>query len=97
MDAATVTWVEDAIDALDADLPPLTQFILPGGSPAAAQIHVGRTVCRRAERVVVALKEYETVGEQVIHYLNRLSDFLFTLARWENWKAGLPEDKWTPR
>lgn len=97
MDAETVRWLEEAIDTLTAELPPLTNFILPGGSPAAAQIHVGRTVCRRAERIVVALKEYEPVGEYVVHYLNRLSDFLFTLARWENLQAGIPEDKWSTR
>jgi cob(I)alamin adenosyltransferase len=97
MDAATVAWVEAQIDTLTADLPPLKNFILPGGSPAAAHIHVARTICRRAERVVVELQTQERVGEQVIHYLNRLSDFLFTLARWENLQQGIPEDTWVSR
>jgi cob(I)alamin adenosyltransferase len=97
MDAGTVAWVEGQIDALTLDLPPLKHFILPGGTPAAAHIHVARTVCRRAERVVVELQTQERVGEQVIHYLNRLSDLLFTLARWENLQAGLPEDTWVSR
>jgi cob(I)alamin adenosyltransferase len=95
MDAEKIRWLENAIDEMTAELPPLTNFILPGGSPAAAQLHVARTVCRRAERVAVALQEHEPLGEYVLHYLNRLSDFLFTLARWENMQAGIPEDKWS--
>lgn len=97
MDAATVTWLENTIDEMTAQLPELKYFILPGGTLAAAQLHVGRTVCRRAERIVVALQEHEPVGEQVLNYLNRLSDFLFTLARWENMQAGVPEDTWIGR
>jgi len=97
MDAATVTGLEEAIDEMSADLPELKNFIFPGGSLAAANIHVARTVCRRAERVVVQLSEQESVGDNVINYLNRLSDFLFTLARWENMQAGIPEDKWSTR
>ena len=97
MDATTVSWVEQMIDALTAELPPLTNFILHGGTHASAQIHVARTVCRRAERIVVSLQEQEPLGEQVINYLNRLSDMLFTIARWENMKAGIPEDKWLAR
>jgi cob(I)alamin adenosyltransferase len=58
-------------------------------------IHIARTVCRRTERLVVELAEHEPIGEHVIPYLNRLSDFLFTLARWENLKAGIPESKWS--
>lgn len=95
MDAGTVNWLETCIDQMTAALPPLTNFILPGGSPSAAQIHVARTVCRRAERIVVALQEYEAVGEHVLPYLNRLGDFLFVLARYENMQAGVPEAKWT--
>lgn len=97
MDAETVRWLETAIDEMTAELPALQNFILPGGSPAAAQIHVARTVCRRAERLVIGLEEEETIGEQVRMYLNRLSDFLFTLARWENMQAGIAEDKWSTR
>jgi cob(I)alamin adenosyltransferase len=95
MDADTVQWLEQKIDEMTAELPELKNFILPGGTTGAAQLHVGRTVCRRAERLVVAIQAEEAVGEQVVHYLNRLSDFLFTLARWENLKAGGVEDTWT--
>lgn len=94
MDAATVDWLETRIDALTADLPALTYFILPGGSPAGSQLQLARTICRRAERLVVALAETESIGEQPVIYLNRLSDFLFTLARWENMQAGVEEYRW---
>ncbi len=97
MDADTVTWLETAIDQMTAELPALTSFILPGGSLAAAQLHVARTVCRRAERIVVALQSHEPLGDHVLLYLNRLSDFLFTLARWENLKAGISEHTWSGR
>jgi cob(I)alamin adenosyltransferase len=97
MDADTVTWLEQSIDEMTSELPELKNFILPGGSLAAANIHVARTVCRRAERLVVHLQEQEPIGEHVLIYLNRLSDFLFTLARWENFKAEIPEDKWSMR
>lgn len=95
MDAATVVWLEKGIDEMTTELPALTNFILPGGSLAAAHLHVARTVCRRAERLTVTLKEHEPIGEHVLNYLNRLSDFLFTLARWENMQTGSSEDKWT--
>ena len=95
MDAGTVVWLEESIDRLTAELPPLTAFILPGGSLAAAQIHVGRTICRRAERLVAELRQHEPIGEHVLPYLNRLSDFLFTLARWENMQAGISEERWS--
>ena len=94
MDAEPVAWLEAAIDRMMAELPELRYFILPGGSPAAATLHVARTVCRRAERLTVQLQEQEPIGEQVIPYLNRLSDYLFTLARWENQQAGIAEEKW---
>ena len=97
MDAETVTWLEHAIDEMTAELPELKNFILPGGSLAAANLHVARTVCRRAERIVVNLQDHEPIGDHVLNYLNRLSDFLFTLARWENMQAGNPEDKWSTR
>jgi cob(I)alamin adenosyltransferase len=97
MDAETVNWLETTIDQITSELPELKRFILPGGSLAAAQIHVARTVCRRAERLVVALQEHESLGEHVLTYLNRLSDFLFVLARWENKQAGIPEDQWSAR
>jgi cob(I)alamin adenosyltransferase len=94
MDAETVAWLEQSIDRMTAELPTLTYFILPGGSVPAATIHVGRTICRRAERLVTQLQEAEPVGEQVLPYLNRLSDYLFTLARWENKQAGISEEQW---
>ncbi len=95
MDAATITWLEESIDRMTAELPALTYFILPGGSPAGATLHVARTVCRRAERLVTQLQEQEPIGAFVLPYLNRLSDYLFTLARWENQQAGLSEEKWS--
>lgn len=94
MDADTVVWLEGRIDALTEALPPLKTFILPGGSPAAAAVHVARTVCRRAERLVAQLGEQEALGDHVLPYLNRLSDYLFTLARWENQQAGVEDVKW---
>lgn len=95
MDADTVAWLERSIDRMTGELPPITAFILPGGSVPAATIHVGRTICRRAERLVTQLQESEPVGEHVLPYLNRLSDYLFTLARWENHQAGVSEEKWS--
>ena len=92
-----VAWLEGQIDALTADLPPLKAFILPGGVPVAARIHIARTVCRRAERLTAALADQEPLNPQAVPYLNRLSDFLFTLARWENHQSGAPEEKWTVR
>jgi cob(I)alamin adenosyltransferase len=97
VDTASIIWMEETIDQMTAELPDLKNFILPGGSLAAAQIHVARTVCRRAERLAVALGDEEPIGDNVIPYLNRLSDFLFTLARWENLKAGISEEKWSVR
>lgn len=76
-----VTALENAIDALNAHLPPLKEFILPGGSKAASQAHVARTVCRRAERRLQTLTQNEVIGETPLHYLNRLSDYFFVLAR----------------
>ncbi len=97
VDPSSIAWMEETIDKMTADLPELKNFILPGGSLLAAQIHVARTICRRAERLAVALRDEEAIGANVIPYLNRLSDFLFTLARWENLKAGIPEEKWSVR
>ncbi len=95
MDQETVDWLEDEIDRLTADLPELKNFILPGGTPAAAHLHVARTVCRRAERRVVELAQHEDIGDLPMQYLNRLSDWLFTLARWENQQQGIFESKWS--
>ena len=92
--AARVAAMEAAIDAADADLPPLTAFVLPGGTPKAAALHLARTICRRAERSVVKLEHTERVPDGVITYLNRLSDLLFTLARLANHRAGIEEQRW---
>jgi cob(I)alamin adenosyltransferase len=83
-----VTWLEDRIDALNADLPPLASFILPGGSEAAARVHVARAATRRAERAAVALAATEAVNPAALAYLNRLSDLLFVLARAINRASG---------
>ena len=91
-----VSFLEDAIDRFDRELPPLRNFILPGGSELAAQLHMARTVCRRAEREVVSLAEKEpgSVDDEILCYLNRLSDFLFVLARWVNLKKGVADTPW---
>ena len=86
--------LEEMIDLCEAELAPLKNFILPGGCVSASQLHHARTVCRRAERCVVELAETEAVSPQIIVYLNRLSDLLFVLARFENARAGVPDVKW---
>ncbi len=90
-----VTRLESAIDRLNADLTPLTSFVLPGGDPAAAWCHLARTVCRRAERDVVTLSREAPVNPQVGIYLNRLSDLLFVLARVYN-RQGTGDRLWQP-
>jgi cob(I)alamin adenosyltransferase len=92
--AAHVRRLEGAIDSREAKLPPLRSFVLPGGAPAAAFLHQARTVCRRAERSVVTLAREADVDPRIIVYLNRLSDLLFVLARFENHRAGIAEDRW---
>ena len=92
--AAHVRRLEKAIDVREESLPPLRSFVLPGGTPAAALLHQARTVCRRAERSVVTLAREADVDPRIIVYLNRLSDLLFVLARAENHRAGLAEDRW---
>jgi len=89
--------LEGLMDELQAELTPLENFILPGGTPAAAQLHVARTVCRRAEREVIHLSRQEPVGPWVVRYLNRLSDALFVMARYENLKRGVPDVLWNSR
>ena len=88
--------LEPVIDAWNEGLPELTSFVLPGGGAVAAQLHVARTVCRRAERVVAALKRHQAIGEPCLVYLNRLSDLLFVLSRWAAHAAGEPETLWKP-
>ncbi len=91
---AEIEWLERAIDTCQAALPPLREFILPGGALLAAEVHVTRTVCRRAERRLVTLARRETVRSDLLRYLNRLSDFLFVLARVMNQRAGRPDVVW---
>ncbi len=93
--AAQVERLEAAIDRLNANLTPLTSFVLPGGTPAAAWCHLARTVCRRAERAVVTLRRSEAVNPQVLMYLNRLSDLLFVLGRGLN-GGGRGDVLWVP-
>jgi cob(I)alamin adenosyltransferase len=89
-----VAAVEHAIDRVEAELLPLQQFILPGGCEAGARLHLARTVCRRAERRVVALAEQEEVPAAILAYMNRLSDLLFVLARLVNQRAGSADIPW---
>ena len=92
-----ITDLESWIDELDADLKPLDAFILPGGSPVGALLHVARTVCRRAERAITPLlDERPELGEVVLPYMNRLSDLLFTLARSVNMVSAAEETGWEP-
>lgn len=89
--------LERQIDEFLEVVGPLQNFILPGGAPGAAQLHVARTVCRRAERIVVSLAQEEAVGPFVLRYLNRLSDALFVMARYENHRRGVAEPLWDSR
>ena len=89
--------LELLIGRITAELPPLENFVLPGGAPTAALLHLARTVCRRAERALVALARTEPVGPLTLPYLNRLSDALFVMARWENRAKGVDEPLWDSR
>jgi cob(I)alamin adenosyltransferase len=86
--------LELVMDDAERELPPLQAFVLPGGTPKAAALHLARTVCRRAERSVVALAAEDEVPPEILIYLNRLSDLLFTLARLANHRAGTPDLTW---
>jgi cob(I)alamin adenosyltransferase len=92
--AGQVRRLERLIDAREARLSPLRSFVLPGGTPAAALLHQARTVCRRAERSVVSLARAADIDPRIVVYLNRLSDALFVLARFENHRGGVGEDRW---
>lgn len=96
IEEAHIEALEERIDRFEADLPGLDRFILPGGTPAGASLHSARTVCRRAERSSVEAKTSTPINEQVVIYLNRLSDLFFVLARWANREAGVREDTWSP-
>jgi cob(I)alamin adenosyltransferase len=88
--------LEREIDAMNEDLPPLRSFVLPGGTRLNAELHVARTVCRRAERLVVSLSREEQIPPESIQYLNRLSDALFVWSRWANFILHVPEVLWDP-
>lgn len=94
LNASRVNEFENEIDRLEGELPPLKNFILPGGSKTASMFHLARTVCRRAERSVAALMEKERLDPQIIVYLNRLGDLLFMLARMENRRKRKTEEIW---
>ena len=91
-----IEWLEQRCDELNADLPELKSFVLPGGTAAAARLHVARTTCRRAERDALTANEEHGINALVLGYLNRLSDFLFIAARWANANAGQSEPLWKP-
>ena len=96
IDESAVLFLENEIDRMDATLPQMTHFILPGGHQAVSFCHVARCVCRRAERLSVALNDQETINNDIIKYLNRLSDYLFTLARKLSNDLSVEEIKWIP-
>jgi cob(I)alamin adenosyltransferase len=92
-----VTLLEKEIDAMEAGLPPMKSFVLPGGHQSVSYCHVARTVCRRAERLVIALDAQEKVDALIVQYLNRLSDYLFMLSRKMTAELGAEETPWKPR
>ena len=94
--AGHIARLDERLESANATLPPLAEFILPGGTRAAALCHVARTVCRRAERTLVELSKSETVGMAALKYLNRLSDLLFVYARMVNRAQGCPDKCWKP-
>lgn len=89
-----ITYLEEQIDELEKELEPLKNFILPGGSQAGATLHTARTICRRAERAAVACHKVDEISDTCIKFLNRLSDFFFVIARYENKQAGIREETW---
>jgi cob(I)alamin adenosyltransferase len=97
IEARHVEALEQCLDRLTPEVGPLRNFILPGGSLGAAHLHVARTVCRRAERLLVTLAREEPVGEHALRYLNRLSDALFVMARYENKAKGVEDTLWDSR
>jgi cob(I)alamin adenosyltransferase len=92
--AARIRSLERAIDARERQMPELKAFILPGGSRLGSFLHLARTVCRRAERSIVTLARAEKVDKRILAYVNRLSDLLFVLARYQNHRSGESEDRW---
>jgi cob(I)alamin adenosyltransferase len=96
VDDNSILFLENEIDKMDAELPQMTHFILPGGHQAVSFCHIARCVCRRAERLSVALNDEESINNDIIKYLNRLSDYLFTLARKLSKDLSVEEIKWIP-
>ena len=94
LDQTKIEALESWIDALDEQTPKIRAFVLPGGSKLAAECHMARTICRRAERAILSLAETEYVDPAVIRYVNRLSDYLFIAARFQNFKQGVEETVW---
>ncbi|WP_296636794.1 cob(I)yrinic acid a,c-diamide adenosyltransferase [Polaribacter sp.] len=92
----SIEFLEDEIDAMDSELPQMTHFILPGGHQAVSFCHVARCVCRRAERLCVELNDEEAINSDILKYLNRLSDYLFVLARMLSKQLQVDEIKWIP-
>ena len=93
---ADVAQLESEIDRMNSELPPLGSFVLPGGDRLNAELHICRTICRRAERATVALGRVESVPPEAVRYLNRLSDALFVFGRWASHVTGAPETLWEP-
>ena len=91
-----ITRLENWIDEVTTGIPELRSFVLPGGSPINAYLHLARTVCRRAERDIVTLSKEEKITAEIIHYVNRLSDLLFAMARYESHVSRIPEYLWKP-
>jgi len=92
-----ILFLEKEIDEMETALPPMKSFVLPGGNESVSYCHIARTVCRRAERLAVALNNQESIEELVIKYLNRLSDYLFVLSRKMTQEVGAEETPWKPR
>jgi len=93
---AEIAQLEREIDRMNEELPPLRSFVLPGGSRLNAELHVCRTVCRRAERAAVSLSRSESIPGEVVSYLNRLGDAMFVWSRWASHVTGVPETLWDP-
>ena len=96
IDDNSIKQMEIQIDSLNANLPTLKSFVLPGGSRLSVQFNLSRTICRRCERLTVQLSNEEEIDSIVVKYLNRLSDFLFVLGRWSNCEEGISENLWNP-
>ena len=94
---ASITYIENKIDEMNNQLPPMTHFILPGGNKTVSFCHIARCVCRRSERLAVALNDEENIHDTILKYLNRLSDYLFVLARKLSKDRGSEEVKWIPK